>query len=1286
MRTNKGTILKRITAILVAVCLFFGGEAFSGADGLFGVLSKGGLIAIAADADEGTAEPEWDWNWTQPHVIEDADGKVVSYVYPLYNFAQRGNSGVFYRMDITTIKMKPVVDADGVALFSSLERCRTIFGGGNNRPVSKDYYTAEGYVPYDEIVIVDKNEPQYNGEYTLYSIFTPNPDHPGKYYRLEPEIYEGVPRIQFFNTKIGGSGGWVRPKDLEEGKPLKNWPQNGEEPTELRSFHRDYVIWLIDTGKQTLYNFIKVGNDFYRLNKQDDGIFGGLANLVLKEKKLDPELWPSLVEPYDFSGLREKYITYQNKKYYYYDSAMAEAGIEIPDYYFTVDGDDYGISVFDRFTLQDGYEDNDDKYWLGTDRAAEWGTNNTPNVYRYHRDFTAVFHKKEDQYTATFKNGTEDPFSDTFQCGTAPTYGGETPTRDEDGDYVYTFAGWQAEDGTVYAPNEELPVSFGDVTYQAVFSTLTKITITAEDAGKQYGQADPELSWKVNKKLPENDLANLAVQVSRDPGEEIKTYVITASGDEVQGKYHITYVNGTFTISQATDFTVTLEGSTYEYDGTAKHVTNSPTTTAGGETTYTYSFEENGTYVADLASLTKTDAGTYTVYVKATNPNYSNPATTTATLAISKASGLTVSLTGSQFTYDGKAKCIENSPTTNAAGGETTYTYSFAENGTYVDDLTSLTKKDAGTYTVYVKATNPNYSNTATTTATLKITPENVTIKANDQNKQYGDSDPDFDATVTGLADGDDESVLTYTVSCEHGENTGVYTIKVEAETEQGNYIVKTENAAFTIGTYNGVIVKIVGGTKTTVYDGTEQTVEGFTVTMESGLYTFNDFKFTGYAAATAKDAGKTDMGLSADQFVNKNSNFSEVAFIVTDGWLLIDPAEAKVTAKDTKKVYGDKDPELTAEVTGVFGDDKLAYEITRETGENIGAYGINVGGDEAQGNYVVSYEGAEFTVERREITVKADDIVKTYGKGDPELTVTIENMPGEYTVSLEEILKAAFVGAPIANFSVRLPGTLRPLGREDKSVNYKASAGTDVIRFTVSREEGEDVGKYKITVTGEEIQGNYKVAFAEGTFEIVTASNLELTNLTPKSVVYDGKEHPIEVEASVAAGTKIEYSTDGGNTWSANAPSLTNAGTVKVKVRAANPNLGDADLDVEFTVEPKAVTVRVKDASKKAGEADPAWETETEGLLGSDKVAFSVARAAGEDVGEYAIKASGEATQGNYTVTFVDGKLTITKASGDVPSPKTADTTPIVLLAAVLLAALTTAALAARKRRESAE
>lgn len=1264
---------KRIVSLVLAVCLLLGGEAFSEADGLFGVLRRGGLVANAADEGGESGMTLWDWEWSQPQEGGDY------YEYPLYNFAQRGDSNVFYRMKVTTIRMKKNIgttpEDTNSDPHSSLAGCVNRYGKngqGNNRPVAtENYYAPEAYVPDKTITVSDNNDSHYDGDYTLYSEFTPDPqadpENPGRYYRLVPVMENGHERVQFFCNKLGGSGGWVQPH---------NWPST--DPAEKRSFHRDYVIWLITTGNQTVYNFLKVGKDYYRLNKQENGVCGALANLADKETNLDAENWPRLIEPYDFSGLS---VTIGEKTYYYFDSAMFEAGEEIPDNYFTVDPEDYELGVYKRFTAEGNY--GDENYWLGTDRPNDWGDNQSTD-YRYHRDFVAVLHSSTDKYKATFKNGDKVLFEKRIPVGTAPVYEGETPTKDEDGSYVYTFAGWKAEDGTVYAPGAELPEGLTDVTYTAVFDARTKITVTATNAGKTYGDADPDLDWEVDKELPQEDLDALVVNVSRDAGERVGKYTITASGEEDQGKYHISYETGEFSVSEKT-LTITANSNSKPYDATPLYDEGFETSgLAFKDKIDTISVTGSRTDVGEANNVVKDAVITDAIGEDVTfcyDISYVN-----GLLTVTGASNLTVSLEGSEYTYDGTAKAITNQPISNAAGGTTSYSFSFAEDGTYVSDLSTLTKTDAGTYTVYVRATNPNYSNTATTTATLKIAQKEVTVTANDKNKQYGDTDPEFDATVEGLADGEDASKIRYVVSCEHEEQTGVYTIKVTAETNQGNYLVKVENGAFTIGTYNGVIVKIVGGTKTTVYDGTEQTVEGFTVTMESGLYTFNDFKFTGYAAATAKDAGKTDMGLSADQFVNKNSNFSEVAFIVTDGWLLIDPAEAKVTAKDTKKVYGDKDPELTAETTGVFGDDKLTYEITRETGENIGAYGISVGGDEVQGNYVVSYEGGEFTIERREITVKADDIVKTYGKGDPDLTVTIENMPGEYTVALDEMLKAAFVGAPIANMSVRLPGTLRPFGRSAKSTNYKASAGSDVIRFTVSREEGEDVGTYKITVTGEEIQGNYKVAFAEGTFEVVTASDLELTNLTPKSVVYDGKEHPLEVEASVTAGTKIEYSTDGGTTWSANAPALTNAGTVKVKVRATNPNLEKAELDVEFTVSPKAATVRVKDASKKVGEADPAWETETEGLVGSDKLTFTVARAAGETVGEYAIKASGEATQGNYTVTFVDGKLTITNVGGDVPSPKTADTMPIALLAAVLLAALTTAALAAKKRRESAE
>ena len=96
---------KRIVSLVLAVCLLFGGEAFSGADGLFGVLRRGGFVANAADDGEESGMTLWDWKWSQPKQQEEGENYDY-YEYPLYNFAQRGDSTVFYRMKVTTIRMK----------------------------------------------------------------------------------------------------------------------------------------------------------------------------------------------------------------------------------------------------------------------------------------------------------------------------------------------------------------------------------------------------------------------------------------------------------------------------------------------------------------------------------------------------------------------------------------------------------------------------------------------------------------------------------------------------------------------------------------------------------------------------------------------------------------------------------------------------------------------------------------------------------------------------------------------------------------------------------------------------------------------------------------------------------------------------------------------------------------------------------------------------------------------------------------------------------------------------
>ena len=79
------------------------------------------------------------------------------------------------------------------------------------------------------------------------------------------------------------------------------------------------------------------------------------------------------------------------------------------------------------------------------------------------------------------------------------------------------------------------------------------------------------------------------------------------------------------------------------------------------------------------------------------------------------------------------------------------------------------------------------YHGTGISTRAFYITPATLTITADDKEKFYGEEDPEFTVTVTGLAEGDDLTVLNavgggkiYTVSAgNHSENVGEYPIHV---------------------------------------------------------------------------------------------------------------------------------------------------------------------------------------------------------------------------------------------------------------------------------------------------------------------------------------------------------------------------------------------------------------------------------------------------------------------------------------------------------------------------
>ncbi len=205
-----------------------------------------------------------------------------------------------------------------------------------------------------------------------------------------------------------------------------------------------------------------------------------------------------------------------------------------------------------------------------------------------------------------------------------------------------------------------------------------------------------------------------------------------------------------------------------------------------------------------------------------------------------------------------------------------------------------------------------------------------------------------------------------------------------------------------------------------------------------------------------------------------------------------------------------------------------------------------------------------------------------------------------------------------------------------------------------------ENVGTYPnvLVAEGARLQGNYSITFVPGNFTITPANQLVLF-ADGYNGVYDGNPHgPARVEVNLPNGTTIEYSVDGGVTWSREMPQITNVGTVNVVVRATNPNYVTVTRNIVLQVTPAPITVTANDASKREGEDDPAFTAAVVGSVDGFVPVYTISRpGAGtdEEQGSYtdAIVPAGETYQGNYMVTFVPGTFTITAPAETVDDPK---------------------------------
>ncbi|BDD11784.1 hypothetical protein FUAX_42160 (plasmid) [Fulvitalea axinellae] len=543
------------------------------------------------------------------------------------------------------------------------------------------------------------------------------------------------------------------------------------------------------------------------------------------------------------------------------------------------------------------------------------------------------------------------------------------------------------------------------------------LTITPQ-AGqtKVYGSSDPEITYSVSGLVGSDKIVG---RLEREMGDDVGFYKI---------------IRGSLTAKKNTNYTVSVVPEKFEITkANLKVVPKADQSKVYGESDPVLEYETlNGLVAGDkitgfLSRNSGENAGDYAITLGSLKPEKDNY-NITLQAGVFKIEKAPVTVTP----LDGQSKVY----------GESDPTLDYAVNGLVGTDklngsLGRQVGEDAGDYAILQGSLSlPNARN-----YTLNFSPSTFHIAKADlkvvpkpnQKKVYGESDPalEYDNLI-GLVAGDN---MVGELSRNPGENAGDYVFTLGSlKPEKDNYNITLQADVFKIEKAPLKITPKVGQTK--VYGQPDPAFE-FDVTGLVG----SDKVRGNIRRESGEDAGQYNFLLGS--IIVDNSDNYTLQFDNTDFKII--PAPVTVTP-DSKlsKIYGDVDPELAYQTTGLLGDDRLYGELGRVVGENAGTYAINLGSLSGGKNYSLTLENGAFKITPRpmNITIRTGQ-QKIYGDNDPTFEYDAEGL-----------------------------------------------VSGDNMAGRLERHEGEDTGVYPIKQGSLKPQnaGNYTVKFVSGDFNITPA------------------------------------------------------------------------------------------------------------------------------------------------------------------------------------------------------
>lgn len=734
-------------------------------------------------------------------------------------------------------------------------------------------------------------------------------------------------------------------------------------------------------------------------------------------------------------------------------------------------------------------------------------------------------------------------------------------------------ASGKAEFETIFAgdnkPLHVISLSFNEdnANYKLVYNsddtyygTIDKKVVNVETyaSSKIYGEQDPEFSYTVS--LLQGD--SVTGKLSRELGEDANVYAITL-GSLDNPNYSFNLIVSYFTIYPK-DITVTPNKTSKIYGDNDPIILYEVSGLIGNDVLNGNLGRQNGENI-----------GSYNVLIgDLNNPNY-NIQLNDQVFEITQRD-VTVTFYLQDKNYDGTDKV----------------NYTYVINNLAFEDKLQLSCQInyssvnvANNIEVFVKdvkiVNNINYNlifNEQKFYANILKT--NVTIKANNASKTFGNSDPVLDYVPAGVVSGE---TLAGSLSRNEGEDVGSYAITIGSLNSQNrNYSIELVNIAYLTVLKRDILFEVENVSKTYGEADPEQFVYSLSSTTSLA---FND-SLNDLTGNIVREEGEN---VGIHYFQKGSLQLTDNYNILVSGALTIVKRDLYITINECSKTYGDEDVDYTYYLTNLVGEDEVYLMFARESGENVGRYKIDlISTFDSRYNLICTPN--YLTINKKDINLKLENKTKVYGSLDPMFNFTI---------------------------------TSGKLVNNDKLVN--------IMQGNFGREEGEDVGLYSINSIGSFTLGdNYKITFSPAFLTIVKkdisvkANNIEISYLD---------ENP-QLTYSLLKGELCYDDEFEGNLVREEG---LNVGTYKIS--QGNLSLNDNyNLSFEggmLTINPSKITI-VVGGTKQYGEEDPNLISEIVGNYSSeDNLNSNVARQSGEVVGDYKVNAT--FSNANYDITIVN-------------------------------------------------